>query len=172
MSVPAAGAYRQTTISTRSTTRVPRWRDELSTGWAYDDRALTRLLAKCIERPSGCWEWQANANPQGYGKFLYQGAHIGAHRAAWVLLRGDIPDGLQLDHLCRNPPCVNPWHLDPVTPKVNTNRGRRANADKTQCPAGHVYSPDITYVDRHGYRHCRPCRANAAKRCRERRRHG
>lgn len=74
-----------------------------------------------------CWNWKRSVSAKGYGRFGIshpegQRIHI-AHRVAYELLIGEIPDGLQLDHLCRNPRCVNPYHLDPVTNQVNTQRG-------------------------------------------------
>lgn len=78
---------------------------------------------------SGCWEWQANVTPAGYGmlnaggkKFVY------AHRHSWELARGPIPQGLTIDHLCRNTRCVNPDHLEPVTQAENNRRAREAKA--------------------------------------------
>lgn len=82
-----------------------------------------------VEKTDGCWLWRAARDLNGYGRV---GADEGpkrtmlAHRAAWTLLRGDIPDGLVLDHLCRNPQCVNPAHLEPVTQRVNLERARAA----------------------------------------------
>jgi hypothetical protein len=74
-----------------------------------------------------CWEWVAKRNNRGYG-VIYDNiakTSVLAHRAAYEMLRADIPEGLQLDHLCRNRGCVNPWHLEPVTNRVNTLRGAR-----------------------------------------------
>nr|WP_157095381.1 HNH endonuclease [Hoyosella altamirensis] len=85
---------------------------------------------------------------------------IRAHRWAYIQLISDIPDGLQLDHLCRVRACVNPWHLEPVTPYVNWERGNspvRANRDKTHCKQGHEFIPENTYVNPAGSRICREC---------------
>jgi hypothetical protein len=120
-----------------------------------------------------CWEWTGARNQFGYGQ-IGRGRDnlLVAHRASWEMLRGEIPDGLQLDHLCRNPPCVNPWHLDPVTQRVNLLRGETLtarNAAKTECPSGHPYTPGNIYWDQ-GHRTCRTCKmarsraAHAAKR--------
>lgn len=105
-----------------------------------------------------CWLWMAWLDRQGYGWF----GDIGAHRFSWELSNGAaIPDGLQIDHLCFVRNCVNPWHLEAVTPWVNTMRsaswGAR-NASKTHCPAGHPYSGDNLILENDGRRKCRSCR--------------
>lgn len=70
-----------------------------------------------------CWLWQGYCNEHGYGSIANEDGRLEyAHRLAWKLLRGEIPDGLVLDHLCRTPPCINPWHLDPVTQAENIRR--------------------------------------------------
>jgi hypothetical protein len=81
-----------------------------------------RFWAK-VDANGVCWEWLAGKLPTGYGSFRVNGKSLYAHRFAWETLMGPIPAGLVLDHLCRNPSCVNPDHLEPVTDKVNINRG-------------------------------------------------
>src|SRR3977135_3690762 len=90
----------------------------------------------------GCWPWLGSTTGSGYGQIRY-GGHLLAHRIAYVLRKGDIPTGLQLDHLCRNRSCVNPAHLEPVTGRENPLRGgspTAVNAFKTHCPQGHEYT--------------------------------
>lgn len=109
---------------------------------------------------SGCWQW-IGAKNQGYGKLRSRGRTYKAHRVAYEALIGPIPDGMVIDHLCRNRCCVNPAHLEPVTPVENTLRG--ANSVKTHCPHGHEYTEENTAVyQRSGeargkYRACRTC---------------
>lgn len=110
--------------------------------------------------PGGCWPW-LGAVRTGYGRFAVQQKRlVQAHRFAYELLVGPIPDGLELDHLCRNRACVNPDHMEPVTSRVNTLRGTSPaarNAVKTHCDAGHPLSPENTYVW-NGQRACKTCR--------------
>jgi hypothetical protein len=95
---------------------------------------------------------------------------LGAHRVSYEWAKGPIPDGMELDHLCRNPACVNPDHLEAVTHGANLHRsdsvtGKRSA--KTECPRGHPYDEANTYIytDRKGYPHrqCRTCIAAATR---------
>jgi HNH endonuclease len=125
-----------------------------------------------VDASGDCWLWTGPRLPNGYGSTVsYQGKFQNPHRIAWRLLVGPIPSGLTLDHLCRNPPCVNPDHLEPVTPRENTLRGYgpgARNAVKTECPRGHPYDDANTYLHPHARRRgCRIClkaaSANRAK---------
>jgi hypothetical protein len=116
-----------------------------------------------------CWTWTGGLNA-GYGKFQIGGKgsrQIAAHRYAYELLRAEIPEGLVLDHLCRNPACVNPWHLEPVPQAINVARG--LSAKRSHCPKGHPYDEVNTYITPPGVRDCRACRRDTAARYRARR---
>lgn len=114
-----------------------------------------RFWAK-VDKGGDCWNWTAAKIWSGYGKFQFNGSSVGAHRVAWTLLRGPIPEGLTVDHLCRNRACVNPAHMELVTRGVNVLRGdtiTAANLHKTHCPKGHPYSGRNS----NGQRFCRVC---------------
>jgi hypothetical protein len=99
-----------------------------------------RLSEKVAFVANGCWEWTAGRDHAGYGRIGIDGTPELAHRVAYEIFVGPIPDGLTLDHLCRNPACVHPLHLEPVSMVENVRRGIGigvANAMKTHCPQGH-----------------------------------
>lgn len=115
---------------------------------------LERFEAK-VERTPTCWLWRASLDHAGYGRFK-SGRHQVAHRWSYEHFVGPIPEGLQIDHLCRTPACVNPEHLEPVTGAENV---RRAFAHITHCPQRHPYSAENTYKRAgDGRRYCRECR--------------
>jgi hypothetical protein len=137
-------------------------------GPRYSREEFERRFWARVKRTAGCWFWLGPLH-NGYGRVRYfDGTATNPHRASYMLLKGPIPEGLQLDHLCRVRNCVNPAHLEPVTPRENTFRGNSpsvANAAKTHCVRGHPYSSTNTYVDATGSRHCRACgREKAAER--------
>lgn len=113
--------------------------------------------------PSECWVWTASTDPSGYGMFCVStGRNMRAHAWAYRAARGAVPDGLHLDHLCENKRCVNPWHLEPVTPLENTRRGPRSRIPRTRgaCLYGHPYDASApTYRGRDGSerRQCVTC---------------
>lgn len=117
---------------------------------------LERFWSK-VDASGDCWEWIGARDPRGYGRFRFEGEARLAHRVAWGLLVGPIGVGLTLDHLCRNHPCVNPDHLEPVTQRVNVNRGFHRVVLKTHCPKGHPYEGENVRLER-GVRVCRICR--------------
>ncbi len=111
---------------------------------------------------SECWWWVAAKSAKGYGWF-WASRHVRAHRWSYEHWRGPIPQGLQIDHLCRNPSCVRPSHLEPVTRRTNILRGEGVsaqNARKTQCLRGHPFSGANLYVAPSGRRDCRLCHRN------------
>lgn len=127
------------------------------------EQRAARFWAKVDRRgPDDCWEWQGSRH-HGYGKFAAGRGRAPqqAHRVAYELEVGAIPEGLDIDHLCQNPPCVNPAHLEPVTHRENLRRSDGApgiNARKTHCPAGHPLTGDNLITKRSGARNCRTCR--------------
>lgn len=127
-----------------------------------------------INPENGCWEWQA-ALAHGYGIFYRSGSRQkdNAHRVSYVFYKGQIPNGLHLDHLCRNRRCVNPDHLEPVTQAENNKRAGDIGAigrSKTICPKGHPYDSENIYLRRDGRRECRICRIQSARDVRRRKR--
>lgn len=110
---------------------------------------------------SSCWTWTRGKTRRGYGQIHFRGKNRPAHRLAYELFIGPIPEHLHLDHLCENPSCVYPGHLEPVPPQVNLVRSTTtiagSNARKTHCPHGHEFTPANTRVDPKGSRRCRTC---------------
>lgn len=130
-----------------------------------------------VERTESCWIWHGTLAAHSYGQLSVDGRNVIAHRFAYELLRGPIPAGLQIDHLCRNPRCVNPDHLEPVTAKENILRSNAPSAvlaRRTHCNNGHPFTPDNIYWHNrpNGQRHrmCRTCALAKQKALNERKR--
>ena len=124
-----------------------------------------RFWAK-VNKTDTCWLWTAAA-PNGYGQIGAGGKTLRAHRVAYEMLVGPIPEGLQLDHLCRVTLCVNPNHLEPVTNRENVLRGESPLAKKarqTECLRGHPLSGANLYTYPNGNRRCKICRNESLKR--------
>jgi hypothetical protein len=119
-----------------------------------------------IEVEADCWVWRGYRNQGGYGIVWDHDRLTSAHRAMYEKLVGPIPDGLQLDHLCRVRACVNPDHLEPVTPAENLRRGAGGRLRAT-CKRGHQLVPPNVYVNARGGRQCRQCALVRASRRRE-----
>jgi HNH endonuclease len=126
---------------------------------------LHRFQGNLVPHSEGCWGWRAHTNSAGYGMFQVAGVgKVLVHRLAWELVHGPIPQGRELDHLCRNRACPNPVHLELVTARENILRGEGTaarHARQTVCQNGHPF----TYVSPRGQRYCRRC-ANAKRRVR------
>lgn len=153
-------------VEQRDTTPEPR-----CFAWSFTRRIMSRVQ----ETQAGCWEWTGARTRNGYGHVKVGGIHWMAHRYAYTVQVGPIPDGLQLDHLCRNRACINPAHLEPVSHGENLRRGRvgRYKLKNTKCPSGHPYSGHNLVVRRlRDGRTCRVCRTclNARRRARYSRR--
>lgn len=103
------------------------WRRGDPLAFAVDASDMERFWAKFVVSGSGCWLWTVSKASGGYGKFAARGVNWKAHRYAYQHLVGPVPDGLDLDHLCRVRHCVNPMHLEPVTRSENLRR----KTDKT-----------------------------------------
>lgn len=133
----------------------------------------TRFAAKIQPLPNGCWQWMGTITSNGYPHYWMDGKPRLAHRLMYEWMVGPIPEGLYLDHVCHNADiacpgagcrhqsCVNPAHLEPVTPRENAHRSYRTqqsiNTAKTHCPKGHPYSGENLYLKPCGRRVCRTC---------------
>lgn len=131
--------------------------------------AHERIMARVVVTENGCWVFQGAKNKRGYG-VVNLGRMVGTalvHRVIWEHHRGEIPGDLTLDHLCANPACCNPDHLEPVSKSENTRRqwtrrspdpGRK-NRNKTHCPHGHPYDVENTFRfgPENRWRRCRTC---------------
>ena len=121
---------------------------------------MQRFMDLIDRAESGCWMWTGSKTKYGYGTFTEGGRFIKAHRWAVENIAGEaISDGMHVDHLCRTPSCVNPEHLEIVTPRENTQRAlpyRRDGLD-SECANGHPRTPESTYVAPDGRRACRVC---------------
>jgi hypothetical protein len=125
----------------------------------FEDRFWEKVTSPHV--PDRCWIWQAATDGGSrYGSIYRDGRLVRAHRVAYEMLVGPIPDGLVIDHLCRVTLCVNPAHMEVVTQRENIMRGEAptaTNAVKTHCKRGHEFTPENTRLTRQGGRCCLSC---------------
>lgn len=153
-----------------------RWKafgDPLEQRVLYGEGKEARLLEKRNIDENGCWRFTGYVEPRGYAKIWDEDIREKqyAHIVAYELWIGPIPEGLQIDHLCRVRDCFNPDHLEAVTHRENLLRGDTVvalNAVKTHCIHGHFFDESNTYIDKYGKRHCRKCRAATEQKRRDR----
>lgn len=128
-------------------------------------RFLEKVLVSQIlfYQDTPCWEWQACIDDGGYGRFNLEGIHY-AHTASYYLFVGTVPEGKEIDHLCRRRHCVNPLHLQAVTHKINMARMAEI---KATCKNDHVFTPENTFAMKSG-RGCKTCRYQKIKEWRAR----
>lgn len=106
-----------------------------------------------VTKTDTCWVWNGGLDNHGYGAYRMPGkGRVKAHRVAYQQMVGPVPEGLELDHLCRNPACVRPEHLEPVTHAENVRRAMRSH-----CPHGHPFDEANTLYRPNGHRRCRQC---------------
>ena len=119
-----------------------------------------------VVKTNTCWFWTGTIHLLGYGRVRWMGRQRQAHAVAYELLGGIIPEGMEIDHLCRNRACVNPTHLEPVTHHTNVLRGEAGKylAKRTHCKRGHPFDLLNTRFDKRGSRICRTCMRDYQKR--------
>ena len=130
------------------------------------DSIEIRIKQKIKILPNGCWEWIGAKLKKPYGNYGH--IRIGtkennklkrAHVISYILYKGEIPNGKEIDHICRNTLCVNPEHLQALTHKENCQR--RKDSGLQFCKHGHKYTIETTYINTRGRRECRVCRKNS-----------
>lgn len=130
------------------------------------DRIMSRMKVESRGYRTPCWISDRAQQPNGYTKIGVQGKTKLVHRVAFEAEHGPIPDGLVIDHLCRQRACCNPEHLEPVTNRVNLLRGdtlTAREASMTSCVAGHQFNKANTRFTAKGKRACRSCDASRAR---------
>lgn len=130
--------------------------------------AIERFRARAVPGDNGCLVWTGFLDKDGYRQIVIDGRIRRAHRWSYEYHVGQIPEGMVIDHLCRNPSCVNPDHLEVVTPHENTMRGfapTAINARKTACKRGHPLTGYNLVLIPNG-RSCRTCRVESTRRWR------
>ncbi len=113
-----------------------------------------------VKKTNGCWIWSGYTVKGGYGMVSINRKSTPCHRFTYEKYKGKIPDGMTIDHLCVNPPCVNPDHLEAVTQYENNYRSPNYTGNKTHCKNGHEYTSENTYIrpNLKGWRTWRDCK--------------
>lgn len=120
----------------------------------YDYNNLPdRMSQKIKAADNGCWEWLSALDRDGYGRIHYKKKARYIHRVSYEFFIGKIPDGLMIDHLCRNPCCCRPDHLEPVTNSINQKRRKK----KIRCKRGHEFTDNNIVIGSDGYKRCKEC---------------
>lgn len=118
-----------------------------------------------VKKTEGCWEWVGATTGGGYGSMFFQGRSHRAHRIAWMMVHGPIPEGLHVMHSCDNVKCVRLDHLslgtmsDNILDAVSKGRWANGNSRRVVCIHGHPLVEENVYLDRRGHRSCRTCKA-------------
>jgi hypothetical protein len=131
---------------------------------------LPMLIEKLELTESGCWEWKGGLDQHGYGAVSWGNKMHRTHRVFYMSLIRGIPEGLVIDHLCRNRKCCNPFHMEPVTLGENVKRGEAGlkKRMRTHCTRGHEYTKENVSIDKEGYGRCLPCHRELSKKWKER----
>jgi hypothetical protein len=153
------GASRRGPLSAETRAKIA---EAIRKSWLERPRmSAEQRLLRLITEHDGHWLWTGNVNNAGYATLRFQESNHYAHRLAYETFVGPIPTGLQIDHLCRTPLCINPAHLEPVTQRENIRRGNAPStlaARTGVCQRGHEFTPENTYVRKDSKRvMCRAC---------------